>query len=77
MSGKRSLSFWFGLGVAIVGVLTVLLEVYHATYGRDDIILPGLIFILAPLLLALLIGLLVTRRERHTPTEASKAVCAS
>jgi len=77
MSGKRSLSFWFGLSFAIVGVLTVLLEVYHATYGKEDIIAPLLIIPLALILLVLVIGLLVTTRERQTPTEASKTVCAS
>jgi hypothetical protein len=77
MSGKRSLSFWFGLSVAIVGVLTVLLEVYLATYGKEDIIAGVLQIPMALILLALVIGLLVTRRERQIPTEASKAVCAS
>jgi hypothetical protein len=65
MSGKRSLSFWFGLSFAITGVFTVILEVYLATYGKEDIIAGVLQIPVALILFMLAIGLLVTREEEH------------
>jgi len=61
MSAKRSLSFWFGLSFAVVGVFTVILEVYLATYEKEDIIAGVLQIPMALILLMLVIGLLVTR----------------
>jgi len=61
MSGKRSLSFWFSLSFIITGVLTVILEVYLATYGKEDIIAGALQIPMALVLLMLVIGLIVTR----------------
>lgn len=74
MSGKRSLSFWFILSFAIVGTFTVILEVYLATYGKEDIIAAVLRIPMGLILLMLVIGLLVTRRAHYTPVETSKAV---
>jgi hypothetical protein len=65
MSGKRSLSFWFGLSFAITGVFTMILEVYLATYGKEDIIAGVLQIPMALILLMLVIGLLVTREEER------------
>ena len=75
MSGKRSPSFWLVLSFAIVGVVTVILEVYLATYGKEDIVAAVLRIPMGLILLMLIIGLLVTRRAHHTPVETSKAVC--
>ncbi len=62
MSGKGRLSFWFGLSFAIAGIFTVVLEVYLATYGKEDIIASMLQLPMASILLGFVIGLLVTRR---------------
>ena len=62
MSGKERLSFWFGLSFAIAGIFTVVLEVYLATYGKEDIIASMLQLPMASILLGLVIGFLVTRR---------------
>lgn len=57
----------------------MILEVYLATCGKEDIIavvlqIPMALILLVLVMGLLVTGLLVTRRERQTPTEASKAV---
>jgi phosphate starvation-inducible membrane PsiE len=64
MFGKGSLEFWFGLSFAIAGIITIVLLVHNSTDG-EDVIGEALIIAMAPILLVLVIGLLITSSMRH------------